>query len=249
MLRSIWNSMSGLNSNQNKIDIISNNIANINTNGYKKIDVNFSDIMKENIDRLGVPVINNDKDKYVGSGCRISGFITNNLQGALEETNNNLDLAIEGIGYFKLIDKEGNFVYTRNGSFHIDSENNIVDSMGNKLEIILNENASEEIIDYNNINIKEDGSIIYNDKQIGKINLYSFISDDDLYPIGNSLFKGKNPQLIDSKIKQGYIEKSNVDIAKELTDLLVTQRAFEFNSRALKSSEEMWQITNNLRAK
>ncbi|WDC83966.1 flagellar hook-basal body complex protein [Caloramator sp. mosi_1] len=117
MLRSIWNSTSGLYSNQTRIDTISNNIANINTNGYKRIDVNFSDILVENINRLGVPIIDNEKEKFVGSGCRVNGYIKNNSQGIIEKTDKNLDFAIEGNGYFRLIDNNGDYLYTRNGNF------------------------------------------------------------------------------------------------------------------------------------
>ncbi|MCX7695818.1 MAG: flagellar hook-basal body complex protein [Caloramator sp.] len=246
MLRSIWNSTSGLYSNQTRIDTISNNIANINTNGYKRLDVNFSDILVENVNRLGVPIVQNEKEKFVGSGSRISGYVRYDSQGILEKTDRNLDFAIEGRGYFKLKDSYGNELYTRKGNFYIDANNNLVDVNGYKLDVSL---YTEDIIDYDKICIKENGDIIYNENIIGKINIYDFDSDDNLYSIGNSLYKGINSKTINSNIKQGYIEKSNVDISKELTDLLVTQRAFELNSRALKSSEEMWQMTNNLRSK
>ncbi|MBZ4663082.1 MAG: flagellar hook-basal body complex protein [Caloramator sp.] len=246
MLRSIWNSTSGLYSNQTRIDAISNNIANINTNGYKRVDVNFSDILVENVNRLGVPVTENEKEKFVGSGSRISGFIRDDSQGIIEKSDRNLDFAIEGRGYFRLIDSKGNELYTRKGNFYIDANNNLVDSNGNKLDISLN---TKDNIDYDKISVKENGEILYNENIIGKIDIYDFDSEDNLYPIGNSLFKGINPKSTNSSIKQGYVEKSNVDISKELTDLLVTQRAFELNSRALKTSEEMWQMTNNLRSK
>lgn len=245
MLKSIWNSRSGLYANQNRIDTISNNIANVNTSGYKRLDTNFSDIVSENINRLGVP-LSNDDDRYtVGSGTRINGYVKNTSQGNLIETNNKFDFAIEGEGYFRLVDKEGNFLYTRNGSFILDSNNNLVDNNGNKLELYLNTTD----FDVNNIDITEDGQIIHNNEIIGNLKIYNFVSDDLLQPIGNSLYKGEGATVYNSKIKQGYLESSNVDIAKELTDLMITQRAFEMSSRALKSSDEMWQITNNIRGR
>lgn len=245
MLKSIWNSRSGLFSNQSRIDVISNNIANVNTSGYKRLDTNFSDIISENINRLGVPLSKEDNRYSIGSGVRINGYVKNSSQGNIIETNNKFDLAIEGEGYFRLIDKDGNYLYTRNGSFKADSNNNLVDDLGNILEL----NLKTTDYDVNNVEIGEDGQILYNNINIGNIKVYNFISDDQLQPVGNSLFKGEGATISTSKIKQGYLESSNVDIAKELTNLMITQRAYEMSSRALKSSDDMWQITNNIRGR
>lgn len=209
------------------------------------MDVNFSEVFSENLNRLGVPLSDENKRYYVGSGVRVNGMVLNTAQGNLVKTDNNLDFAIEGEGFFKVINENGEELYTRNGNFKIDGNGNIVDSLGNKLEITLN----QQNIDLNNINILEDGQILYNGQAVGNIKIYKFESDDSISAIGSNLYKGENPQISSAKIKQGYIESSNVDIAKELTDLLITQRAFEMNSRALKSSEEMWQMTNNLRGR
>lgn len=245
MLKSIWNSRSGLYANQNRIDTISNNIANVNTNGYKRLDTNFSDIVSENINRLGVPLSNDDNRYSVGSGTRVNGYIKNSSQGNIIETNNKFDFAIEGEGYFRLVDRDGNYLYTRNGSFKLDSNNNLVDSNGNRLDL----NLYTTDFDINNIEITEDGQILNNNEIIGNLKIYNFVSEDQLQPVGNSLFRGVGATISTSKIKQGYLESSNVDISKELTDLMITQRAFEMSSRALKSSDEMWQITNNIRGR
>lgn len=245
MLKSIWNSRSGLYANQNRIDTISNNIANVNTNGYKRLDTNFSDIVSENINRLGVPLSNDDNRYSVGSGTRVNGYIKNSSQGNIIETNNKFDFAIEGEGYFRLVDRDGNYLYTRNGSFKLDSNNNLVDSNGNRLDL----NLYTTDFDINNIEITEHGQILNNNEIIGNLKIYNFVSEDQLQPVGNSLFRGVGATISTSKIKQGYLESSNVDIAKELTDLMITQRAFEMSSRALKSSDEMWQITNNIRGR
>lgn len=247
MLKSLWNGSAGLYSNQNRLDMIANNISNVNTNGYKKNDVSFEDIMYEKLDRIGVPITSNNRSKLLqGSGSRAETIVRDFNQGFIKQTGKSTDIAINGKGFFRVKDSNGNYFYTRDGSFNIDKDGNFIHSSGYILDI---ENYTP--IDYNNqINIDTEGNIYSNGDVVGKINLYDFVNRDELISCGENLFRSNiEPQVVNSEIKQGFIEKSNVDLSKELTDMLLTQRAFEINSRTIKSSDEMWQIANNLRNK
>lgn len=247
MLRTLWNGRTGLYSNQNRLDAISNNIANAETNGYKRVDVAFRDIFYETVNRKGVPLTSADGNETIaGTGSRADKLVRNQSQGILLNTGRSGDIAIEGSGYFRLIDGDGNEYYTRDGSFHIDGSGNFVHSSGLILDIegFQPQSLKEPFA------INEKGEIYSNGVRIGKINLYNFIDKDNMMSSGENLFSGAT-QIIESngKVKQGFLESSNVDITKELTDMMITQRAFELSSRTIKSADEMWQIANNLRSK
>jgi flagellar basal-body rod protein FlgG len=247
MLKTLWNSRSGLNSNQNRIDAISNNIANVETTGYKRIDVAFQDIFSENMNRLGLPVTTQNIDSLLlGSGSKADKLVKNNQQGNLKETGRQTDIAIDGSGYFKLLDQEGNPFYTRDGSFDIDSDGNFVHSSGMNLVI---EGFNISALS-SSISINANGEITSEKGIVGRIAIFDFQDKEGMTPVGNNLFKGSAMQQeSEGIIKQGYLEESNVDIAKELTDMMITQRAFELNSRTVKAADDMWQIANNLRSK
>lgn len=252
MLRALWNSRSGLASNQNRIDMISNNIANVNTNGYKKLDVSFQDLFNDKMNRLGLPVTAEDKQSLLqGIGSKADTVVSNSTQGILMSTGREEDLAIDGNGYFRVYggqDEDGNdkYYYTRDGAFSIDNNGNLVTSSGYILEI-------DGLTPPQNLkvplSIDESGNITSEGKSIGKINIYDFVDRESLVSVGSSMFEGTGEIQVESKIKQGFIEGSNVDLSKELTDMIITQRAFELNSKSIKSADEMWQIANNLRSR
>jgi len=252
MLRVLWNGKSGLISNQNRIDAISNNIANVDTNGYKRVDVAFLDILNESVNRLGVPITSDDKDNLsVGSGTKGERIVRDFSQGILKETGRKTDLAIEGEGYFRLVDNEGRNFYTRDGAFKIDADGNFVHSSGLILDI---ENYNNNLSDNDKIRISYDGSIykINNDEEelVGKINLYRIIGQDAIVSKGENVYSADNVEALEKfHLRQGFLEASNADITKELTNMLVTQRAFELSARTVKSADEMWQIANNLRGR
>lgn len=245
MLKTLWNGRSGLYSNQNRLDIISNNIANVNTNGYKRMDVSFQDVFYENLNRIGLPTTGNEK-MTLGSGSRGDITVRDINQGYLKETSRDEDIAIDGSGYFRLRDGKGNYFYTRDGAFNLDEEGNLVHSSGLILDI---ENYDKENA-RRPLNINGDGYIMSAGKNIGKINVYDFVNCEDLTAAGENLYLSGGQELkSNSRLRQGFLEQSNVDIAKELTDMMITQRAYELNSRSVKSADEMWQIANNLRSK
>jgi flagellar basal-body rod protein FlgG len=252
MLKALWNSRAGLTANQNRVDIISNNIANVTTNGYKRLDVSFQDMFNDNMNRLGLPVTANDKQSLLqGMGSKAETIVSNSSQGTLMKTGREEDLAIEGNGFFRLyggqdIDGNDKYYYTRDGVFNIDSNGNLANSSGNILEVEGSappQNIKKPLL------IDETGNIMVDGKSAGKINLYDFVDRESLVSVGNNMFEGTGEIQVSPKIKQGSVEASNVDLSKELTDMMVTQRAFDLNSKSIKSADDMWQIANNLRSR
>jgi flagellar basal-body rod protein FlgG len=275
LLRILWSSRSAMSAQQEKLDSISNNIANVNTEGYKKVDVSFKDLVYETMNRVGYPSSETDKDSSLnGTGVRAAEWIRDTTQGNLTETGESTNLAIDGQGYFEVIlperNMDGSFktALTRNGSFNIDRDGSLVDKNGNKLNIDFNDNALPEdrIFTKNNFSIDEQGRVFKSDgissKEVGSINLYNVVGQDSLKSIGNNLFvlnteniNGVNvpverPYIVqDSSIRQGFLELSNVDLTKEMTEMIMTQRAFELSSKAMKTADEMWGMANNLRGR
>jgi flagellar basal-body rod protein FlgG len=248
--------------NQDKLDAISNNMSNASTDGYKRIDVSFKDLVAETLDRSGYPISDNANRKnapYTGTGVKTSGWVRDTKQGNLFNTNRLTDFAIDGEGYFKLTMSNGQAAYSRAGKFGVDAAGKIVDSNGNILSINFNEGYSADNVKFtaDNFTVQEGGEIIINaDNQqynVGKIQLYSAIGSDAMRSIGENLYVPNDgvqlTEVTGSGILQGFIEGSNVDMVKEMTDLLVTQRAFELGSRSIKTADEMWGMANNLRGR
>lgn len=256
MLRMFWNSKTALNAMNNKLDVISNNLANINTVGYKKAEVSFTDLMQESFERKGYPVSNND-NLSTGSGVKSTEITRNKSQGMLKETGVKTNFAIDGNGFFKVYLSDGSVAYTRSGDFKIDASGNMVDSNGNLLSIVDdygNEiNKQLNFTDGNySVDIKGDLYKNFEDRsvKIGSIGVYEPKSNNSLKSIGNSLYKPVDNVEIqkssDYSVYQGFLETSNVDLTEEMTDMIMTQRAFQLNSTALKTSDQMWEMVNNL---
>lgn len=260
MQRILYNSKTGMMAQQEKLDSITNNIANSETDGYKKTNVEFSDLVYETLNRQGYPVTKGSKP-ITGTGVKANEMTREDTQGRLNPTGKSTDLAIDGNGYFKVILKDGSEAYTRESSFNIDSKGTLVDSNGNKVAI-------DYINGYNSVDystkVDKDGSLynLNNGKliNIGKINLYNVNRQtsnssvaEPLLSVGDNLFKPQAGVAMkvetDASVNQGYTEMSNVDIGVEMTDLIITQRAFELNSKGLKTADDMWGMVNNLRGK
>lgn len=262
MLRILWTSKSAMVANTDKMDAISNNMANVNTEGYKKIDVNFKDLMSESLDKLGYPVSKNTFNKGVnttGTGVKSTAWVRDNTQGNLITTGTTTDLAVDGEGYYRFTTPNNEKVYSRSGKFEIDGNGKLTDSNGDILDITYskNFNANNVKLTRDNFSVGENGELSILGKntttQVGTIKLYGAVGDNTFKSVGENMFvpdKGatvyevKNPA-----IRQGYYENSNVDVASEMTDLIVTQRAYELASKGIKTADDMWGIANNLRSK
>lgn len=246
-------SKTGMTASQNKINVISNNIVNVNTTGYKKLDVEFQDLVRDSLNKESYPT--NNTNITTGTGVKTTTESRDLQQGTLNSTDISTDLAIDGEGFFRLTRNDGSYAYTRNGEFNVDSIGNIVDDSGNKLDIkfVDGKNYYNSGITSENLTINKKGEAFVNDEKIGDINLYKSANNDDFLSIGDNLFICQNQEQLsivnDSNIMQGYTEMSNVDIQQEMTDLIAVQRAFQLNSTSFSTADEMWSMINNLQSK
>lgn len=266
MYRLTWTSKGAMIAQQEKLDSISNNMANVATNGYKKVTVGFSDLLNESLIRRGYPLTNEKNGRLQHStGVKTNQWIRENSQGSLKETGTVTDLALDGEGYFQIDVPEGNRSYkafTRDGSFKIDVKGDLVDSNGNYVTIMKNDNKVKlsELgvrVSSDNIAISTEGNISIKDGNniidAGKIQVKKFVGSNALESKGNSIYVPKKgaTELVanDYSIHSGYVELSNVDLGEEMTDLIITQRAFQLSANALKTADEMWGMVNNLRGR
>ncbi len=269
MMQSLWTAASGMTSQQRNLDVISNNISNINTTGYKRETPQFKTLLYQTVqdtstDSQGAP---KPLGVQVGLGVRNSSIRTEYSQGILDETGNKFDLALEGKGFFMIGLPNGEIAYTRSGAFGVSMGYNgssLVDSEGNP---VLDINGEPIIFDINmditNLSINDTGNIIHDDgqgnyQQMFQIGLAQFNNPAGLSKISNSLLietessgapriEAYDGNIENTKVVSGYLEGSNVDVAGEMVDLIVAQRAYEMNSKAIQASDEMLQIANNLR--
>lgn len=272
MIRAFYNSAAGMSAQQKNIDMISNNIANINTVGYKKERASFKDTLYSVIERRPEPT-----NLQVGSGVRLGSTQRYFHQGAPESTGGALDVAINGPGLFKVDGGNGNIYYTRDGNFKLSPE---VDGGGAALRLVtsgghyvLDADTQEPItfrpyypqydINFSQeaVLISEDGTISIQDQHhnaypIGRLSLVYFTNPEGLESAGGNMYSQPNGdgsitgnEILDneSRLMQGYLERSNVDMASEMTDLIMAQRAYQLSSRVLQSADEMERLANDLR--
>lgn len=311
MLRSLYSGVSGMRSFQTKMDEVSNNIANVNTTGFKSGRVRFQDMLSQTIANAQGPIGGGRggvNPQQIGLGTSVGSIDTIMEGGALQPTNRNLDFAIEGEGFFILNDGTGNHMYTRDGAFYTDHEGNLVNSSGfrimgyltgngNGVDIDESDNPSSEL-DTNNLqelrihrflnengemgdgsddnyelqefNIDGTGQIIGvysgvgedNEGEsktflLGQIGMAKFQNPEGLYKAGNNNYtsttnsgdpeEGVAGGAGYGNIRQGFLEMSNVDLANEFTEMIVTSRAYQANSRSITTSDEMLQELINLK--
>ncbi|MDI3535167.1 MAG: flagellar basal-body rod protein FlgG [Thermosediminibacterales bacterium] len=267
MMRALWTAGSGMIAQQLNVDVISNNLSNVNTTGYKKSRAEFKDLLYETIKRpnLYEEGYGNPVGIQVGHGVRPSAITKLYSQGNLQQTGNPFDLAIEGEGFFMVEMPDGSRAYTRDGTFKLsvtDFDRTLVTSEGNYVlsadedMIIIPEGLTEISIaeDGTITGLNEDGEI----EEIGRIALVKFANPAGLENIGKNLLKvtsaSGEPQLKEDldqpgygTILQGYVEMSNVQVVEEMVNLITAQRAYEINTKAIKTADEMLGEANNLR--
>ena len=260
MMRALWSAASGMLGQQLHIDVISNNIANVNTTGFKKNRVDFEDLMYQNMKRAGTPVgggteipVNTD----VGLGVKVTATPKIFTQGDFMKTDNPLDLVIEGNGFFQVTMPDGTTAYTRDGAFKIDSEGRLVSSDGSVLEpeIVIPENATAvSVSESGQVSVLTAGS---NDStEVGQIELARFINPAGLSNLGKNLYKptGASGDAITGTpglegfgtLSQGFLEMSNVQIVEEMVKMIIAQRAYEASSQSIKISDDMLRTANGL---
>ncbi|MCW5635054.1 MAG: flagellar basal-body rod protein FlgG [Rubrivivax sp.] len=255
MLRSLWIAKTGMEGQQTKLDSVAHNLANVGTNGFKRGGVVFEDLMYQNLRPAGSSTSEASQlptGLQVGLGVRTAASTRNFSQGALTGTGNNLDLAIKGSGFFQVQLPDGTTGYTRDGAFQVDASGQIVTSSGYALQpgLTVPSNAT-------GITIGADGTVAATipgqvlPQPIGQIQLASFINPAGLDPRGGNLFGETaasgtpNTGAANSNglgaIQQGFLEGSNVNVVEELVTMIATQRAYELNSKAIQTSDQMLQ--------
>lgn len=253
MIKSLWTAKTGLESQQTKLDVISNNLANVSTNGFKRSRPVFEDLLYQNMRQPGAQ--NNIQDRLpsgmqIGTGVRAVATERLHTQGGLEQTENSRDLAINGEGFFQVLLPDGTSGYTRDGSFQLNENGQMVTANGYPVEpaIFLPANALS-------VNIGEDGTVsvrqpgIALDNEVGQITVSTFINPAGLQSIGGNLYletgasgaPNENMPGMNGagRLFQGYVETSNVNVVEEMVNMIQTQRAYEINSKAVSTSDEM----------
>ncbi len=256
MYRILSTGRSGLAALQEKLDLISNNIANTQTDGYKKLETNFESLLSDSIKNSGIPLSDNARqgNAAIGIGSKVSNPFRDIEQGAIVQAENPYAIAIEGEGYFGIIDETDNLYLTRNGNFRLSENSHLVDDLGNEVDV---EYFSDEISSESILEITNSGQINQTDKYgnksiVGQVKLYSIEDYDLLLENGNGYLVADEIESIDMEnsktiLRQGYIEKSNVDIGEELIQMISTQRAYELNTKSIRAADEMWSLVNNIR--
>ncbi|MBB3182875.1 flagellar basal-body rod protein FlgG [Halomonas fontilapidosi] len=253
MIKSLWTAKTGLESQQVKLDVISNNLANVSTNGFKQSRAVFEDLLYQNMRQPGAQ--NNIQDRLpsgmqVGTGVRPVATERLHTQGGLENTGNSRDMAINGNGFFQVLMPDGSTAYTRDGSFQLNENGQMVTANGYPLEpaIILPANAlSVSIGEDGVVTVTEPGSS--QDNQVGQITLSTFVNPTGLESMGGNLYaettsSGPRNESMPGmngagRLFQGYVETSNVNVVEEMVSMIQTQRAYEINSKAVQTSDEM----------
>ncbi|GAB4263502.1 MAG: flagellar basal-body rod protein FlgG [Deferrisomatales bacterium] len=260
MIRALWTAAAGMRCQQVNVDVISNNLANVNTVGFKKSRADFQDMLYQNLRTAGTTSTVGAEYPVgfeVGLGARVVSTEKLFSQGDFRETGNPLDLVIEGDGFFQIQTPNGLVAYTRSGSFKIDSEGRLCTADGWLMspEVTIPSTAVE-------ITIGSDGSVSILDENgqvqdVGAIELARFPNPGGLKSIGHSMFQetpasgsaitGAPDTAGLGRVSQGFVEMSNVSVVEEMVNLIAGQRAYEVSSKAIQASDEMLQMANNVR--
>jgi len=259
--RSLFIAATGMEAQRINIDVISNNLANVNTAGFKKSRADFQELMYQSLKTAGaVSAEGNEVPTGIQIGLGVKPAAVQKMfqQGDFVSTGNNLDLVIEGKGFFQITTPDGELAYTRAGAFKLNSEGNLVTSDGYPMEpaITIPLNALE-------ITITPDGTVSVlqagnnTPVEVGQIETAQFINPGGLKAIGKNLFlpTGSSGEATTGNpgtdglgsVNQGFIELSNVNVVEEMVNMIVSQRAYELNSKVIQSTDEMLALANNLK--
>ena len=255
MIRSLWISKTGMEAQQTQLDHISNNLANVATSGYKRAHAQFEDLIYQNLRQAGAASSEQTQlptGLQVGLGTRAVATARNFSQGNLQQSGGNLDVAIKGNGFFQIGMPDGTTAFTRDGSFQVDSQGQIVTNSGFLVQpgITIPANAQS-------VTIAPDGTVTASvagqtqPQNLGQLQLASFVNPGGLEPRGSNLFGETAASGTPSSaspgnsglgsLQQGFVETSNVNVVEELVSMIQTQRAYELNSKAISTSDQMLQ--------
>jgi flagellar basal-body rod protein FlgG len=258
--RSLQTAALGMQTQQTSIDNISNNLANANTTGYKRSRVVFQDLLYENVQASAEGETDGAEpaELQIGSGATSVATVRNFSQGSFSKTGNSLDLAINGDGFFQVQRPDGSLAYTRDGTFTLSSEGNIVTQTG--LQIQPNMNVPPNAVE---VSINQEGVVkarLQGESEmveLGQLELARFTNSAGLRPTGGNLYEqteSSGEPFIGTPgrdglgtVRQGFLEKGNVEVVQEMTSLIQAQRTYELNSRMVTTSDEMMQTANNVK--
>lgn len=255
---SMWIAKTGLDAQQMRMSVISNNLANVNTTGFKRDRASFEDMLYQNIRQPGSQVTADNQSPtglMMGTGVRLVATEKIHAQGSIISTKNALDMAITGDGFFQVTQPDGTIAYTRDGAFKINAEGQVVTANGQPLEpaILIPANTSS-------ITIGQDGTVSVEvagggQQVLGQIELARFANPSGLQALGQNLLRetaasGAPVLLVPGnegagQIMQGALEASNVNVVEEMVNMIETQRAYEINSKAISSVDGMLRFLNN----
>ncbi|MBR0793626.1 flagellar basal-body rod protein FlgG [Bradyrhizobium manausense] len=260
-MQALHTAATGMAAQELNVQVISNNIANLRTTGFKKQTAAFQDLIYEHVRRVGAQA--SDQGTIlpvgvdIGGGVKTVGTPRSMTQGTLSQTGNDLDLAISGEGFFKILMPDGTYQYTRDGTFQMDNQGRVVTAGGNPVQptITIPNNAS-------GITVNEQGQVTVtlpgssSNTVLGQIGVTRFINKAGLQPVGSNQFvettSSGTPQdgTANSegygKITQGSLEQANVDVVSEMSDLIAAQRAYEMNAKVISAADQMMQSTTAL---
>lgn len=259
-MRALWTAATGMHAQQLTLDVIANNLANVQTGGFKRSRVDFQDLIYQSIQVPGMASSQGTEIPsgfQVGHGTRAVSTQRLFIEGDLQPTGNPLDMAIEGEGFFQITQPNGELAYTRAGSFKKDSQGRLVTDDGYLLqpEITIPQDATA-------VNIGVDGTVsvqqagVVQPQQVGAVELARFVNPAGLESVGRNLFRptqssgdaapGTPGQEGFGTLLQLFVEGSNVSVVEEMVNLIAGQRAYEINSRAIRTADEMMQTANSL---
>ena len=261
MIRSLWTAATGMQAQTSNIDVISNNLANVNTSGFKRSRADFQDLLYETVRPAGTSTAGGSEVPtgiQFGHGTRTVATQKIFMQGNFQHTQNELDMAIEGDGFFQITQANGDIAYTRAGNFKIDSEGRLVSPDG-----LLMEPEITIPVDAMAVSIGTDGEVSVLQPGstapvvVGNIELADFVNPAGLQSIGRNMYlqtaASGDPTTgtpgVDGfgTIAQGYLEMSNVSVVDEMVNMITAQRAYEINSKAIQTADDMLQIVNSLK--
>jgi flagellar basal-body rod protein FlgG len=254
----LWIAKTGLEAQQTRMGVVSNNLANVNTTGFKRDRAVFEDLMYQTVHQPGAQSSQDTvlpSGMMLGTGVRTVATEKLHTQGSIQQTGNAMDVAIEGRGFFQILRPDGSVGYTRDGSFQLDSTGQLVNASGFLLQPAITVPAGAQ-----SITIGRDGTVSVlepgnsSPTQVGTIQLADFVNPAGLQPIGQNLFTetvaSGSPQLSNpglngvGSVMQNSLETSNVNVVEEMVNMIETQRAYEINSKAISTSDQMLQYIN-----
>jgi flagellar basal-body rod protein FlgG len=259
MFSSLWVAKTGLDAQQTRMDVVSHNLANANTTGFKSSRAAFQDLVYQNLRQPGGQTTEQTQAPsglMLGTGVRVVGNEKLFTQGNIEQTGNSLDLAIQGRGFLQVTMPDGSIAYTRDGSLHMDQNGQVVTANGYAVDPAITIPANAQ-----SITIGSDGTVSITlpgqaaPQQVGTVQLADFINPAGLQPNGDNLYletaSSGSPQIGQpglnglGTLAQGALESSNVNVVEQMVDMIETQRTYEMNSKAISAADQMLQFLTN----